>query len=54
MELSESQAPQKITRTMLQSSIDRNTVMAMTGLSEEDLQRIAHLHGGVVPARRVV
>jgi len=27
---------------MLQSGIDRNTVMTMTGLTEEDLQRITH------------
>jgi len=27
---------------MRQSGIDRNTVMAMTGLTEEDLQRITH------------
>lgn len=38
----EREATLKIARTMLQSGIDRNTVMAMTGLTEEDLQRITH------------
>ncbi|MGR8820943.1 Rpn family recombination-promoting nuclease/putative transposase [Klebsiella variicola subsp. variicola] len=38
----EREATLRIARTMLQSGIDRNTVMAMTGLTEEDLQRITH------------
>lgn len=38
----EREATLKIARTMLQSGIDRNTVMAMTGLTEEDLLRITH------------
>ncbi|VEN50834.1 unnamed protein product [Callosobruchus maculatus] len=38
----EREATLKIARTMLQSGIDRNTVMAMTGLTEEDLRRITH------------
>ena len=38
----EREATLKIARTMLQNGIDRNTVMAMTGLTEEDLQRITH------------
>ncbi|EPF0317403.1 ISNCY family transposase, partial [Enterobacter chuandaensis] len=38
----EREATLKIARTMLQSGIDRNTVMAMTGLTEDDLQRITH------------
>ncbi len=38
----EREATLKIARTMLQSGIDRNTVMAMTGLTAEDLQRITH------------
>lgn len=31
---------QKIARTRLENGTDRNTVMAMTGLTEEDLPRI--------------
>ena len=42
IEKGEREATLKIARTMLQSGIDRNTVMAMTGLSEEDLRRITH------------
>lgn len=42
IEKGEREATLKIARTMLQSSIDRNTVMAMTGLTEEDLRRITH------------
>lgn len=42
IEKGEREATLKIARTMLQSGIDRNTVMAMTGLAEEDLQRITH------------
>ena len=38
----EREATLKIARTMLQNGIDRNTVMTMTGLAEEDLQRITH------------
>lgn len=33
----ERQATLKIARTMLQNGIDRNTVMKMTGLTEDDL-----------------
>jgi hypothetical protein len=40
IEKGEREATLKIARTMLQSGIDRNTVMAMTGLTEEDLQRV--------------
>ena len=29
-------------RTMLQNGIDRNTVMKMTGLTEDDLAQIRH------------
>jgi predicted transposase YdaD len=32
----------KIARTMLQNALDRNTVMKMTGLSEDDLDQIRH------------
>ncbi|EIW0616305.1 Rpn family recombination-promoting nuclease/putative transposase, partial [Escherichia coli] len=32
----------KIARTMLQNGIDRNTVMKMTGLTEDDLAQIRH------------
>lgn len=32
----------RIARTMLESAMDRNTVMQMTGLSEEDLAQISH------------
>ncbi|CAA0338505.1 Uncharacterised protein [Klebsiella pneumoniae] len=38
----ERQATLKIARTMLQNSIDRNTVMKMTGLTEDDLAQIRH------------
>jgi predicted transposase/invertase (TIGR01784 family) len=38
----EREATLKIARTMLQSGIDRNTVMTMTGLTEEDLKGITH------------
>lgn len=38
----EREATLKIARTMLQSGIDRDTVMAITGLTEEDMQRITH------------
>lgn len=31
-----------IVRTMLQKGLDRNTVMKMTGLSEDDLPKIRH------------
>lgn len=40
IEKGEREATQKIVRTMLQSGIDRNTVMAMTGLTKEDLTDI--------------
>ncbi len=32
----------EVARTMLQNGIDRNTVMKMTGLSEDDLAQIRH------------
>ncbi len=38
----ERQATPKIARTMLQNGIDRNTVMKMTGLTEDDLAQIRH------------
>lgn len=42
IEKGEREAPLKIACTMLQSGIDCNTVMTMTGLTEEELQRITH------------
>ncbi|MDO2300930.1 ISNCY family transposase, partial [Escherichia coli] len=38
----ESQPTLKIDRPMLQNGIDRNTVMKMTGLTEDDLAQIRH------------
>ncbi|WP_422732742.1 Rpn family recombination-promoting nuclease/putative transposase [Pantoea agglomerans] len=38
----EREATLKIARTMLQNGIDRNTVMKMTGLSEDELAQIRH------------
>ncbi|EIW9274961.1 Rpn family recombination-promoting nuclease/putative transposase [Klebsiella variicola] len=38
----ERKATLKIARTMLQNGIDRNTVMKMTGLTEDDLAQIRH------------
>lgn len=32
----------EVARTMLQSGIDRNTVMKMTGLTEDELAQIRH------------
>lgn len=32
----------EVARTMLQNGLDRNTVMKMTGLAEEDLEQIHH------------
>ncbi|MGK7441896.1 Rpn family recombination-promoting nuclease/putative transposase, partial [Salmonella enterica] len=32
----------EVARTMLQNGIDRNTVMTMTGLTEDDLAQIRH------------
>ena len=32
----------EVARTMLENGIDRNTVMKMTGLSEDDLAQIPH------------
>lgn len=32
----------EVGRTMLQSGIDRNTVMKLTGLTEDDLAQICH------------
>jgi predicted transposase/invertase (TIGR01784 family) len=32
----------EVARTMLQNGIDRNTVMKMTGLSEDELSQIRH------------
>ncbi|ECI3619098.1 ISNCY family transposase, partial [Salmonella enterica subsp. enterica] len=38
----EREATLKIARTMLRNGIDRNTVMKMTGLTEDDLAQIRH------------
>ena len=38
----EREATLKIARTMLHNGIDRNTVMKMTGLTEDDLAQIRH------------
>ncbi len=38
----EQQVTLKITRTMLQNGIDRNIVMKMAGLTEDDLAQIRH------------
>ncbi|PZD58970.1 ISNCY family transposase, partial [Pantoea ananatis] len=38
----EREATLKIARTMLQSGLDRETVMKMTGLSEDELALIRH------------
>lgn len=32
----------EVARTMLQNGLDRNTVMKMTGLSDDDLAQIRH------------
>ncbi len=32
----------EVARTMLENGIDRNTVMKMTGLTEDDLAQIRH------------
>ncbi len=40
----ERQATLKIARTMLHNGIDRNTVMKMTGLTEDDRRRSATNH----------
>jgi predicted transposase/invertase (TIGR01784 family) len=32
----------EVARTMLENGLDRNTVMKMTGLSEDDLAQIRH------------
>lgn len=42
IEKGEREATLKIARTMLQGGIDRNTVMDMTGLTEDDLAQIRH------------
>jgi predicted transposase/invertase (TIGR01784 family) len=42
IEKGEREATLKIARTMLQNGIDRNTVMKVTGLTEEDLAQIRH------------
>lgn len=42
IEKGEREATLKIARTMLQNGIDRNTVMKMTGLTENDLAQIRH------------
>ena len=42
IEKGEREATQKIARTMLQNGLDRNTVMKMTGLSEDELAQIRH------------
>lgn len=38
----ERDATLKIARTMLQNGLDRNTVMKMTGLTEDELAQIRH------------
>lgn len=42
IEKGEREATLKIARTMLQNGLDRNTVMKMTGLSEDDLDQICY------------
>lgn len=42
IEKGEREATLKIARTMLQNGIDRNTVMNITGLTEDDLALIRH------------
>ena len=42
IEKGEREATLKIARTMLQNGIDRNIVMKMTGLTEDDLAQIRH------------
>ena len=42
IEKGEREATLKIARTMLQNGLDRNTVMKMTGLSEDELAQIHH------------
>lgn len=42
IEKGEREATLKIARTMLQNGLDRNTVMTMTGLSEDELAQIRH------------
>ncbi|MEG2267801.1 MAG: Rpn family recombination-promoting nuclease/putative transposase, partial [Acinetobacter sp.] len=42
IEKGEREATLKIARTMLQNGLDRNTVMKMTGLSEDELAQIRH------------
>ena len=32
----------EVARTMLENGLDRNTVMKMTGLNEDDLKQIRH------------
>ncbi len=38
----ERDATLKIARTMLQNGLDRDTVMKMTGLTDEELSKIRH------------
>lgn len=42
IEKGEREATLKIARTMLQNGIDRNIVMKVTGLTEDDLAQIRH------------
>lgn len=42
IEKGEREATLKIASTMLQNGLDRNTVMKMTGLSENELAQIRH------------
>ncbi|TBL66002.1 Rpn family recombination-promoting nuclease/putative transposase, partial [Hafnia paralvei] len=42
IEKGEREATLKIAHTMLQNDLDRNTVMKMTGLSEDELAQISH------------
>lgn len=42
IEKGRNEGKREVARTMLQNGIDRNTVMKMTGLSEDDLAQIRH------------
>lgn len=42
IQLGEQKGKLEVARTMLQNGLDRNTVMKMTGLSEDDLAQIRH------------
>lgn len=42
IQLDEQCGIEKVARTMLQNGIDRNTVMKMTGITEDNLAQIRH------------